>query len=147
MAHEFIEHLLEDHKAQRRLGAQLRTTKDPQQREELRQEFWEELYPHMIGEEASLFAYMESAGGEAKEEALKAVQEHHVAKMVLRELMDLDVEGDTFMAKAYVLDELNRHHMEEEEETHFPMLQRMAQKEKLDELFEQYEEAEEEVED
>lgn len=147
MAHEFIEHLLEDHKAQRRLGAQLRTTKDPQQREELRQEFWEELYPHMIGEEASLFAYMESAGSEAKEEALKAVQEHHVAKMVLRELMDLDVEGDTFMAKAYVLDELNRHHMEEEEETHFPMLQRMAQKEKLDELFEQYEEAEEEVED
>lgn len=147
MAHEFIEHLLEDHEAQRRLGAQLRTTKDPQQREELRQEFWEELYPHMIGEEASLFAYMESAGSEAKEEALKAVQEHHVAKMVLRELMDLDVEGDTFMAKAYVLDELNRHHMEEEEETHFPMLQRMAQKEKLDELFEQYEEAEEEVED
>jgi iron-sulfur cluster repair protein YtfE (RIC family) len=147
MAHEFIEHLLEDHEAQRSLGAQLRTTKDPQEREELRQEFWEELYPHMLGEEASMFAYMESAGGEAKEEALKAVQEHHVAKMVLRELMDLDVDGEIFMAKAYVLDELNRHHMEEEEETHFPMLERMAHKDKLDELFEQYEEAEEEAED
>ena len=147
MAHEFIEHLLEDHEIQRRLGAQLRTTKDPEERKSLRQQMYEELYPHMLGEEASLFAYMESAGGEAKEEALKAVQEHHVAKMLLRELMVLDVEGEVFMPKAYVLDEMNRHHMEEEEATHFPMLQRMADEEKLDDLFEQYEEAEEEAEE
>ncbi len=46
-------------------------------------------------------------------------------------------------AKAYVLDELNRHHMDEEEQTHFPTLADMASKEKMDQLFQQYQEAEE----
>jgi iron-sulfur cluster repair protein YtfE (RIC family) len=147
VTHEFIEHLLEDHEEQRQIGEQLRTAKDPQEREELRKEFYEALYPHMIGEEASIFPYMQEAGGEAQEEAMGAVQEHHVAKLVLRELMDLTVDNDIFKAKASVLDEMNRHHMEKEEEIHFPMLERMADEDQLDELFDQYEEAEEEVEE
>jgi hemerythrin-like domain-containing protein len=56
--------------------------------------------------------------------------------------MDLSLDSDIFNAKAYVLDELNRHHMEEEEQTHFPMLEKMAGADKLQRLFEQYEEAE-----
>ncbi len=147
MTHEYIEHLLEDHAAQRRLGFKLRTATDPKERTNLLQEFYNEVYPHMIGEEASLFAYLKSAGGETKQEALKGEQEHYAARTVLRELMDLSPDGDVFMAKASVLDEMNRHHMEEEELRHFVALERMANKSKLDELFEQYEQAEEEVEE
>jgi iron-sulfur cluster repair protein YtfE (RIC family) len=142
MAHQFIQHLEKDHEKQRRLGEQLRQAKDPGEREKLRKEFHNALYPHMIGEEASLFPYMESAEGKAHSEAQKALQEHHVGKVVLRELMDLSLDSDIFNAKAYVLDELNRHHMEEEEQTHFPMLEKMAGADKLQRLFEQYEEAE-----
>jgi iron-sulfur cluster repair protein YtfE (RIC family) len=142
MTHEFIEHLEKDHEKQRDVGKRLREAESAEERKELRQKMHEELYPHMIGEEESIFAFMSNEGGKPKEEALKALQEHHVGKVLLRELMDLDLEGETFMAKAYVLDEVNRHHMEEEEKTHFPMLQRMASEEKIDELFDQYEQAE-----
>jgi len=143
MAHRFIQHLHEDHEEQRSLGEQLRTATQPKQRQELRQQFYEAAYPHMVGEEASIFSWMRSAGEKPREEALKALQEHHVAKMVMAELMDLDLEGETFPAKAYVLDELNRHHMDEEEKTHFPMLEQMLPAQRLDALFEQYQEAEE----
>ena len=143
MAHE---HLVEDHEKQRRLGEQLRNAKDPKERERLRQEFYEEVMPHVVGEEASIFRYMQDAGGKAREEALKALQEHHVAKLVLRELMDLTLETEVFGPKGYVLDEMNRHHMDEEEKTHFPMLEGMASRQKLDELFQDYQEAEEEEE-
>ncbi|MFP4346426.1 MAG: hemerythrin domain-containing protein [Anaerolineales bacterium] len=145
MAHAFIEHLKKDHEKQRKLGEQLRNAKDPERRKELRQKMQEELHPHIEGEEASIFDYMQEAGGEAREEALKALQEHHVDRVLLRELMDLTLDGETFSAKAYVLDEINRHHIDEEEETHFPMLMRLASEEKLDELYEAYEEAEEQA--
>jgi hemerythrin superfamily protein len=146
MAHEFIKHLVEDHETQRRLGEKLRNAKEPGERSKLRSEFYEEVMPHVVGEEASIFRYMRSAQGKAREEALKALQEHHVAKVVLRELMSLSVDGDTFSAKGYVLDEMNRHHMDEEEKTHFPMLEKMTSKEQMDALFADYKEAEAEVE-
>lgn len=145
MAHAFIEHLNEDHEKQRRLGEQLRKAKDPDERKALRQKFHEALYPHMVGEEASIFDFMTSARGKAREEALKALQEHYVGKTVLRELMDLTLDSEVFNAKAYVLDEMNRHHMKEEENTHFPMIEDMASPEKLDGLFERYKEAEEQA--
>lgn len=145
MAHQFIQHLKKDHEEQRRLGEQLRNAQAPQERERLRKEFYNALYPHVVGEEASIFKYMEAAEGKPAEEARKALQEHHVAKIVLRELMELSLEGDTFPAKSYVLDELNRHHMDEEEKTHFPMLEQMAAEAKIDSLFSQYKEAEEEA--
>jgi hemerythrin superfamily protein len=142
MAHKFIEHLKKDHDKQRKLGEQLRNAKDPERRQELRKKMHEQLYPHIQGEEASIFDYMQEAGGKAREEALKALQEHHVDEVLLRELMDLTLDGETFSAKAYVLDEINRHHIEEEEKTHFPMLVGMVSEEKLDELYKAYEEAE-----
>jgi iron-sulfur cluster repair protein YtfE (RIC family) len=142
MAHKFIQHLKKDHKKQRDVGKQLRSAESPDERERLRKKMHEELYPHMVGEEESIFDFMSSAEGKAREEALKALQEHHVGKVLLRELMDLELDGDTFKAKAYVLDEMNRHHMDEEEKTHFPMLQDMASDEKVSELFDRYKKAE-----
>lgn len=145
MAHKFIKHLNKDHDEQRRLGKQLRKAKGSDEREALRQQFHEALYPHMVGEEASIFDFLTSAQGKAREEALRALQEHYVAKTVLREIMDLTLDSEIFNAKAYVLDEMNQHHMEEEEKTHFPMIERMASQEKMDSLFERYMEAEEEA--
>lgn len=142
MAHRLVQHLKKDHEKQREVGKALRTAETVEERGRLREEMSQELYPHMIGEEESIFDFMKSAGGEAREEALKAVQEHHAGKVLLRELMDLTLDGDVFKAKAYVLDEMNRHHMDEEEKTHFPMLEKMASQEKLDALFERYEKAE-----
>ncbi len=143
MTHPFIEHLVADHEKQRELGERLKTAEAPEVRRELREKMSEELLPHMKGEEASIFAYMRgSDDAEARQHALKAVQEHHVARLVLRELSGLHADGEVFGAKAAVLSELNEHHMQEEEGTHFPWIERHASKEKLDDLFKDYEAAE-----
>jgi hemerythrin superfamily protein len=143
MAHEFIEHLLEDHEEQRAMGDQIREAMDPEERKELWEDFHEELSGHLLGEEASIFPFLQEVGGEAREEANKALQEHHVAKVVMRELQDTMIDGETWLAKVTVLDDLNKHHIDEEERVHFPMLVRLCTEEQLDELFEQYEDAEE----
>lgn len=142
--HAFIEHLKEDHEKQKQLGEQLVAATDPAERDRLRKAFYKELYPHMMGEEASLFPRLKQAdGGEDVFQAKEGLQEHHVARMVLRELMELNLDSDVFAAKAKVLDEINRHHIEEEEEESMARLVELCGKEELDSLFKKYEEAEE----
>lgn len=142
--HAFLKHLRKDHEEQKNLGRQLTAARNPEDRDRLRKKFHESLYPHIIGEEASIFMRLKDADDEAvRDDNLEALQEHHVAKVVLRELMDLQTSSDIFKAKAKVLDELNRHHIEEEEEDIFGHLKNLCSDEELDRLFEQYEEAEE----
>ncbi len=142
--HPFLKHLREDHEEQKKLGKQLIDASSPEEREKMRQKFYEELYPHMVGEEASMFKRLKGADDEEiRGDALENLQEHHVAKIVLRELMDLETDSEVFKAKAKVLDELNRHHLEEEEKEAFKHLQKLCSDQELSELFEQYEQAEE----
>jgi hemerythrin superfamily protein len=143
MAHEFIEHLLEDHEEQRKMGDEIRQAMDPEERQELWEDFHEELSGHLLGEEASIFPFLIEIGGEARKESQKALQEHHVAKLVIRELEDTSIDGETWLAKVTVLDELNKHHIDEEERVHIPMLVQLCTSEQLDDLFDKYEQAEE----
>jgi len=136
--HPFIEHLVDDHRKQRALGARLAETESPGDRKRLREQMEEELLPHMAGEEDSIFSYMRASGDDAKDHALEAMQEHHVARIVLRELLDLGLDSEVFGPKATVLLELNRHHMEEEEGKHFPWLEKHASGAVLDKLFADY---------
>ncbi|MFZ0241914.1 MAG: hemerythrin domain-containing protein [Desulfobacterales bacterium] len=142
--HEFLEHLRQDHEEQKTLGKKLSEAKEPDERERLRKQFYESLHPHIMGEEASIFPRLKKSDDEeARDDSLEGLQEHHVAKLVLRELMDLETNSDIFKAKAKVLDELNRHHIEEEEKDIFGHLKKQCSKEEMDKLFKQYEEAEE----
>ena len=143
MNHQFIQHLKKDHEEQRRLGEELGKAKTAEERKRLHKELYNAIKPHIEGEDVSIFDHLESAGGESREGALEALQEHHIARVLLRELMELDPEGDILNAKAKVLHESNRHHMNEEEQTHFPRIESLASKEELDRLFEAYEEREE----
>ncbi len=147
MAHEFIEHLLEDHEEQRQMGEEIRHAMDLDERKELWEEFYEELSGHLLGEEASIFPFLQEVGGETTMEADKALQEHHVAKLLIRELQDVSMDGDTWLAKVKVLDDMNRVHIDAEERIHFPKLVQLCTPDQLDDLFEQYEEAEEEAEE
>jgi hemerythrin superfamily protein len=142
MPHPFIDHLVKDHQKQREVGKKLREATDPQQRESLLQQFREALVPHMEGEEASIFAYMQGANKKSKGAAMEAVQEHNVARVLLHELMDMKPDDPVFSAKASVLDELNLHHMNEEEKKQFLLLVDKAGAKKLDALYEDYEAAE-----
>ncbi len=142
--HKFLKHLRKDHNEQKSIGKKLIDATQPEEREKLRRQFHEALLPHMVGEEASIFAILKKCDNtEARDDGLEGLQEHHVAKLVLRELMDLELDSDIFKAKASVLDELNRHHIEEEESVVFGHLNKLCDTAKLDHLFTKYEEAEE----
>ena len=142
MTHPYIEHLLKDHQKQRALEDKLVEARASADKEKYRQELYKALRPHIEGEDASIFKFLVGKGGQAKAAALEAMQEHHLDKILLREMMELDVEDEVFTAKAKVLREINNHHLEEEEQEHFPRLESLASKEELDELFEAYEAAE-----
>lgn len=146
MTHPFIVHLLKDHEEQRRLAKELVQAKAIEDKKRLRQSFYEALYPHLEGEDASIFDFLKGKGDEARAGALEAMQEHHVDRILLRELMALDVEDELLTPKAKVLKEVNDHHLHEEEEEHFPRLQELASEAELDELFKMYESTEENVE-
>ena len=147
MTHPYIEHLLKDHKKQRKLEKKLVKAETREDKEKYRQKLYDALYPHIEGENASIFDFLVKKGDEAKAGALEAMQEHHVDRILLDELMALDVDDEVFIAKAKVLREVNNHHLKEEEKEHFPLLESLASEEELDALFEAYEHAEDEVEE
>jgi len=147
MTHPYIEHLLKDHKKQRKLEKKLIKAETREDKEKYRQKLYDALYPHIEGEDASIFNFLAKKGDEAKAGALEAMQEHHVDRILLDELMALDVDDEVFIAKAKVLREVNNHHLKEEEKEHFPALESLASEEELDGLFEVYEHAEHEVEE
>ncbi len=147
MTHPYIEHLLKDHKKQRKLEKKLIKAETREDKEKYRQKLYDALYPHIEGENASIFDFLVKKGDEAKAGALEAMQEHHVDRVLLDELMALDVDDEVFIAKAKVLREVNNHHLKEEEKEHFPRLESLASEEELDALFEAYESAEHEVEE
>jgi len=142
--HKFLKHLRDDHAEQKKLGKKLIEARAPQEKSQLRKKFQESLYPHMVGEEVSIFQRItQAADEEVRDDGLEGLQEHHVAKIVLREIMDLDPESKIFKAKSKVLDELNKHHIEEEEGKIFQHLQKLCDDQELDRLFERYEKGEE----
>jgi hemerythrin superfamily protein len=144
--HPFIQHLVNDHRVQHELGTKLAQIKDSSERERVRKSLAGELLPHMAGEEHSIFPYMLASGdAEAEEGAREAVQEHHVSRLVLREILDLTLDSDVFSAKAAVLSELTKHHTEEEESEHFPWLENHSSRQQLDSLFESYKAAQKEA--
>lgn len=145
MKHPYIKHLLKDHKKQRKLEKKLVKAETREDKEKFRQKLYDALYPHIEGEDASIFDFLANKGDKAKAGALEAMQEHHVDRILLDELMALDVDDEVFIAKAKVLREVNNHHLKEEEKEHFPRLESLASEEELDALFEAYESAEHEV--
>jgi hemerythrin superfamily protein len=141
--HKFLLHLKKDHKEQESLAKKLIKTKSPKERNKLRQQFYNSLYPHMVGEEASIFQLLTKAEDEdVRDDGLESLQEHHVGKFLLQELMELDTQSEVFKAKTKVLDELNRHHIKEEEKDIFGHLKKICDDGQMNKLFKKYEKAE-----
>ena len=65
----------------------------------------------------------------AEEMVAEALEEHHVVKLVLEELPELDVEDEQFEAKMTVLSELVEHHADEEEDEMFKTARKIGEAE------------------
>jgi hemerythrin superfamily protein len=71
---------------------------------------------------------------------LESVEEHLAIKRVIADLLQLDASDETFAAKVKVLEDEVVHHVEEEEETLFPLVEQMFDDEALESLGETMEE-------
>lgn len=92
------------------------------------------LSAHAFIEEHVLYPAAKKEVPEARDEVLEAVEEHHVVKWELQELVGLDPEDDRFSAKVTVMMENVRHHVKEEESEFFPLLRANLGRKRLLEL-------------
>lgn len=65
---------------------------------------------------------------------LESVEEHLAVKRVIADMLQIDPGDETFAAKCKVLEDEVSHHVEEEEETLFPRVERMFDDEALESL-------------
>ena len=97
------------------------------ERREVVDEIAEKLMAHMkIEEEIFYPAVRELATKKTDEIIPEAYEEHHVVKLVLDELPEVDLEDEQFEAKMTVLEELIEHHVEEEEKEMFKVAEKLG---------------------
>ena len=110
----------DDHDKARHLLDALDETKDDEAEKRARRfaEFKVELMMHQHVEESVFYNTLKNEE-ETRDDALEAINEHHVVDTLLEELDDMPKDGDEWRAKFGVLKELVEHHMREEEEEFF----------------------------
>ena len=124
-----------EHTKMRKLLAELEATTDRavKTRQELFATIKGELTLHEVIEEEIFYPELK-AHPKAEELVLEGYEEHHVVDLVMGELERLDVEDESWGAKAKVMKENVEHHMEEEEGEMFQKARQVFDKEELDEL-------------
>lgn len=132
-----IEVLTSDHDTVRGLFEQFRTAKeaeDTDRMKQLQRGIFSELETHTRIEEDIFYpAVRDLEVEELTETVAEGIQEHHVVKVLMREIED--VKGDeTFESKMTVLIENVEHHADEEESDLFPDLREKMGQARLQEL-------------
>jgi iron-sulfur cluster repair protein YtfE (RIC family) len=102
-------------------------------REELFTKLKQELDIHAHIEETIFYPVLKKSD-ETRDITMEGIQEHHVVKVLLRELDAMGVGSETWTAKLKVLKENVEHHVEEEEEDMFVKAREVLSKEQLEEL-------------
>jgi hemerythrin superfamily protein len=132
--------LKKQHKEVKSLFKKIEKIEDAKQRRQLMEEISTALQAHTAIEEELFYPAVREVGTKKAEEMVdEAYEEHHVVKLVLQELPQVDPADERFHAKMTVLSELIEHHVEEEEEEMFKLAKKIGEDE-LDDLGEQMQE-------
>lgn len=94
----------------------------------------EELSVHAAIEEQAFYPVARAAVPETEDIVLESLEEHHIVKWLLSELVDMDPAHERFDAKVTVLIENVRHHVEEEESEFFPKVREQLGRNELADL-------------
>lgn len=73
---------------------------------------------------------------------LEAIEEHHVADVLLKEIRQLDPSNEQCKAKLMVLKENIEHHVKEEEQQMFPKAQQMMDDQWAQQMAQQFQQKE-----
>jgi hemerythrin superfamily protein len=125
MHDELFSILRKDHEVVKELFQELADTGDRSRREKLVSRLYLEIDPHMTGEEKAFYPSLHKTE-EAWENAMKAMEEHHLAKIMLNEVLDTLGDDERFKARAALLQDLVLRHIEEEERTVFGVFARVV---------------------
>ncbi len=125
---ELFDMLRQDHQKVKQMFHQFDAMKDEPQKkkkelEKLFGELRKELQRHMEGEERFFYPAIRDAQ-QTHENVLESIEEHHVVKLLLRELERIQV-SEKWMAKLSVMKENVLHHISEEEEELFEKAQQI----------------------
>lgn len=101
------------------------------ERRELCEQIAQHLEQHTQLEEQLFYPALDQGGPKkAHELVLESLEEHHVVKLVLEELPQIDFDDEErFHAKLTVLKELVQHHVEEEEKEMFRFAEKLGKDE------------------
>jgi hemerythrin superfamily protein len=127
-----IELLKSDHDTVERLFQKVKATEESEHKE-LFQKIKAELDVHTHIEEKIFYPRLKQEE-ELKDITLEGVEEHHQAKMFLRELASLSDDSEKFEPKLKVLMEDITHHVQEEEGEMFPKVEKVIPSVELEEL-------------
>jgi hemerythrin superfamily protein len=94
----------------------------------------EELSVHAAIEEQVFYPVARAAVPDTEDIVLESLEEHHVVKWLLLELVDMDPAHERFDAKVTVLIETVRHHIKEEESDFFPKVRKQLGRNELADL-------------
>jgi len=123
----------EDHKKLKKLLDETLEAKQRDDRAELIERVRSELVVHERMEEEVFYPALKSHE-KAKDIVLEGFEEHHVADVILDELLDVPEESDLWHAKVKVLQENIEHHIEEEEGEMFKIARKVLEPEQLEDL-------------
>ena len=132
-----IELLVSDHDTVRGLFEEFRAAAEQDDADEIhriQREIFDELEVHTTIEEEVFYpAVRELDEEELGEMVGESIQEHHVVKLLMREISDLS-DLEVFRSKMVVLMENVEHHAEEEESEMFPQLRSRMSPDELESL-------------
>ena len=133
--------LKEDHQKVSGIFQQLEPTTERAEktRTELFAKLNEELTIHAKVEEAVFYPAIKQAA-ETREIVLEGFEEHHVIKLLLKELETVPVDTEQWTAKLKVLQENVEHHVEEEEGEMFQKARQVLSEDEINRLGVQMEE-------
>lgn len=129
-----IDLLKEEHDVVDKLFQKVKATPEGDHRE-LFQEIKANLEEHTHIEETIFYPKLKEEGDEElKKITLEGIEEHHQAKIFLREISNLSEDSEKFEAKLQVLMEDITHHVQEEEGEMFQMVKEQFDEKTLQEL-------------
>lgn len=115
-----FDRLRKDHDRHRALLEQLLATQgDSPERERLFEELTKELKSHAAAEEQALYSTM-LRKPPTTDETRHSVAEHHEIEEMLNDLAATDMSAGAWLQKFKSFEDRYRHHIDEEEEDHFP---------------------------
>ncbi|MET0647329.1 MAG: hemerythrin domain-containing protein [Pyrinomonadaceae bacterium] len=138
--------LKEDHQKVSGIFQQLEPTTERAEktRTELFAKLNEELTIHAQVEESIFYPSIKQAA-ETREIVLEGFEEHHVIKLLLKELETLPVDTEQWTAKLKVLKENVEHHVEEEEQEMFQKAREVLSEDDINRLGAEMEQAKEQL--